>query len=625
MNEHERFEPAQSGIVPTAVDGHTPPHGPTGDLPELPEAVEYLLDALELDDLGELVEKLHSRAAVADAILVSARAVIARLAGADEPVQNDELVRLAGAMISKTSGVQRNVTNAVRRFQRFRAHPDIPPEILARIGFRHEDLLPLVDATIRVDRRLRAAWPETDTLFATPVITTVLRAGRSPEEAAGVVPSVLLAADRHVHAHLNAGRPMPGANELVGGVIGNADFLLQVAALRTALDEHLHPDAAADPGGAVEDHLKQLTSLVERAMRRPPWRARSSHDSGEPDAVNAFERIAAYLGAAADAASSADGAARAGSDRGGPSGSGRSADSAAAVRRVYAELTPWVRRLRMRPPPARQVALDDRDTGTTGAGPTVENEMADLDHRLTWLIAALFRRVDTADHPVLLGWLHGSRPVDSQDDMWLLVECVRTVAHTMKRVPAEPAPVPVGLPNHTYRRLVDHLSRTVAPGGVAEPLAAAVLPPLWSRRHLVIGLVVSHLATIHFGDDARGLSQALAFTAAVVGGPVQYFSRNTATPAHGCRRRLDDGSGCDHWDGDSRVGEPDPAEICRDRLWHEPGLVDSYQTAFVAARARSAESVRRQLARYSGPGAWMVHPRTVHDGRSRPEQECQEE
>lgn len=609
-SEHEWTEPGPDGAVPTIPAAH----------PGLPEAVEHLLDALDPDDLDGLVGKLHSRAAAVEAIVAGARAVIARLARGNHAVREDELVRLAAATLSSDSGVQRNVTNAVGRFKRFRDHPGVPPETLARTRSWREDLLRLLSATVQVDRELRAAWPATDTLFATPVITAVLLGGKSPEDAAGVVRSVLAAADEHVHAYLNAGRPLPGENRLVGGVIGNADFLLQVAALRTALDEHLRPDPVADPVEAVANHLEQVTTQVERDMRRPPWWAGAPRDSGEPDAVRAFERIAAYLGAAADPPVSTDGAAQ--------GGFGGSAKSAAAVRTVYAELTPWVRRLRMRRPPPPQAALDDRDTGAGGADPTVEDEMADLDHRLSWLVAALFRRVDTADRPVLLNWLSGGRRVDSQDDLWLLVRCARAVAHAMKRVPAEPAPVPVELPHHTYRQLVDHLGRTVTRGwatGSHRSPVAAVLPPLWSRRHLAIGALASRLAAIQFGDDARGSSQALAFTAAVVGSPVQYFSRSTATPAHACRRRPDDGSRCCHWNGDSRAWEPDPAEICRDRPWREPGLVDSYQTAAVAARARSADAVRQQLNRYHGPGAWMAHPGTDPGHQNRQEQEFQEE
>ncbi|HEX5495685.1 MAG TPA: hypothetical protein VFX70_14030 [Mycobacteriales bacterium] len=596
-SEHERSEPGRGGVVPTAA--HTPPHNPTDDRPELPEAVEHLLDALEPDDLGELVEKLYSRTEVAEAIVTKAQAVITRLARGNDPVREDELVLLAAAMLSTDAGVQQNVTNAVRRFQRFRAHPDIPPETLARTRSWREDLLPLLGATVRVDRELRAGQPEADTLFAVPVITAVLLAGRSPEDAAGLVRSVLAAADEHVHTYLNAGRPLPGANQLVGGVIGNADFLLQVAALRTALDEHIQPDAmpdpVADPVDAVANHLKQVTTQVERAMRRPPWRAGAARDSGEPDAVYAFERIAGYLGAAADAPVSTDGAAQ--------GGSGRSAESAAAVRTIYAELTPWVRRLRLRPPKHPQIALEARRTERLNS--PVEDGTVDLEHRLAWLVAELFRGVDSADHDILVHWLLDRHPADQQDDMWLLLQRVCAAVHTMRQVPPEPAPAPGGLAPHTYRQVLNHLSHKATVTSHL-PLTAAVLPCLWSRRHLVIGLLASHLAEIHFGDDATGFSQALAFTAAVVRSPVQYFSRSTATPGHPCRQRLDDESRCRHWDDNIRDPEADAAGICRDRPWSEPGLVESYRTACTVARARSPEAVRRQFERYRGPGHWIL-------------------
>lgn len=555
--------------------------------------IRRLLDALDEADLAALEAKYQAREELERAIADQAGKVTRRLAGGAEAVRPEEYRRLAAAMLTwggQAAGVHQNTGHAVAAFQRFRKYPEVPPEVQARVTLRYEPLLPLVGATALVDGELRSRYPGAEpALFLTPLVTTVL-IGRhlATDGAADVAVAVLDRGTELWHGYYNAGRSLPNDERLIGGVVGNADFLLQVAALRMALDEHLAAVTPRDPVAALEGQVRELAEMLARAMTRPE-KARSWRTPDEPDVFRAFEHLAEYLGGAA-----------------GP--------AAPDVRIVYLLLTPWLRRLRLRVPAA---VPRDWPEPLDAAFQAPDQAVTDLDHLLGWLVYALFAGVETADHQALLHWLTGRRDADTQDDIWLLVERLRAAVRVLRNLPADPPRAPVALPRDTYLALLSQLHRAGQQSDAAAqadryvlPTVAGLLPALWTRRHAAIELIRSHVA-VELGRHHAATARAGLVAACAVRGPAQFIDRRlTALPTRCCRACADGAAPfCDQRDRRAPGGPrevPPATEICPDRPWPEEGYVESYATLAEFAGYPSGDAVRKQLARYRGLGHQIV-------------------
>jgi hypothetical protein len=555
---------------------------------EFEQPVRQLLARFAPDELDGLLVHRGSVDQLARDLCDQAGKVVARLAGTDEAVRPSEGPLLAAAVVSWDSGVQANTTNAVERLRRLRRVPHVPTEVMATLQFRGgEELIALIDRTAELARQVDdPIGPD----IIVPVAATLLAAGAGAGAGgagadAAAVRSVLARADEHVLAYYGTGGP-----PRVGGgrleVLGNADFLVQLAAVRTALDEHLGASPAAVPDPRT--HVEALADLLARAMYRPapPTSLEDAYRDRECDVLLAYEWVAAYLGRAANLGD----------------------QTAATVRKVFVALRPWVRRSRMTAPHASLLPLLDADPGDTSANRTDEVDARDA--RLRLLLNAIFAATDPSGYPTLLRWLSGEHPVNTQDDIWLLLVCMRAGAVALERTPAVLPPRPAELPGEIYQRLLSsHGVIASTETGDTAPgltlLAQLVLPPLWSRRAPVIHLLAAHLAVTvdAFGTDPMGRAKAQAFSAAITRAPGQYFACSNEEPRHEC------GTRCQDWDGDTRTVVPELAEICRDRPWAECGLVDSYQTVRALTGMRSADAVRKQFARYvdaERPYHWLL-------------------
>lgn len=572
----------------------------------LRRAITYLLDALDPGDLEYLLRQFYSRGEFEDAVATRAGEVVDLLAETAEPVEPDEYAYLVAAMLTwgrESHGVHQNKLNAANKFRWYRSHREIPPEMLARMTARDEALLPHIAATVA----LRARYTEEravrePAMFFASVLGTVLEAKQLDVDAAlPEVDPVFDRADALLHASYDSGGAWVSDLDANAGLaVGNADFLLQLAATRVALEERLSDASFGDAVAEVEVRLGELLAQLRSTARRParPWRRSQPN---EPDALLVLPELAAYLGDAV------------------------SPDAGTKAGKAYVHFTPWLRRL----------LLQDDDTtpvadfvGPPGSAPPPwgggepqrpDGSLVRRDHVMSWLVWAVFDAVETDEHELVTEWLRGRRRVDLQDGLVTLVGCIHAAARVLVAVPDEPPPPPVTLDWKSYRSLVEFLSEQ-ADGDVAEvegrplPLGLGRLPELWSRRNPVVEFVAEQLA-LALGGGFREAARATLVAGFTVHSPKQGVrDSRDLLPPRCCRASAEDGPVCCERRSRERLGErvgepPYLTDICPERPWQEAGYVESYATLARFAGYPTGDAVRQQLARYSGPAAWIIHRR----------------
>jgi hypothetical protein len=575
----------------------------------LTDAAAHLLDALDEGDRAELIGKFHSRDELEAAIVDQAQRVIDGLAGSDAPVSPHEHLRLVASVLTwgwAAHGVHERTDHATEAFVKRRQWTEIPPAVLARVSMHDRHLLPLLGRTVTLRTAVEQRRPDAEpATFVVPVVSTVLlgrnlaAAAPNADDLVSVAPDalqrcvtdvlhVLDESAELVRSYYDSDRPGPSETLVHGDrVLGNADFLLDAAALRLALDERLAGSRPPDPLDALEGELRRLAAMLRSAMRKP------ARGVDEVDLVRLLPALAKYLGEAA------------GSEVGG------------AVRTVYLHLTPWLRRVLLEKDSGPSVA-EVREALRCAAQPTRPGDAQGLDVRLVerdhvhrWLVWSAFLVPETDEYDLIFDWLMGRRPVDEQNDLWLLVQCMHAIVIGLVRLSPAAAPVPVGLSLDRHDQLLRALREREQRG--PDPFATVVdaLPELWTMRLPAIELV-REVLSLALGRDYTSVAKATLVAGCVVHGPAQGVNVSRVVEPHACCRGMLDGEpACATERGRSRLGDrirpaPDDADICPERPWSEPGYVESYATLARLAGYRSGDAVRQQLTRYRGPGDWII-------------------
>jgi hypothetical protein len=602
----------------------------------LASAAAYLLDALDEGDRAELIGKFYSRDELEAAIVDRAQRVIEGLADSDEPVSPDERLRLVASVLTwgwTAHGVHERTDHATEAFLRRRRWTEVPPEVLARVSMRDRRLLPLLGRTVTLRAAVERQRPDVEpSIFLVPVVSTVLLGRKLALAAAGAddlppdgdelsaepgdlapgaeelapippealrscVTDVLQVLDRSaelIRAYYDSDRPSP-SEALVHGerVLGNADFLLDAAALRLALDQRLTDLRLADPLDALEGELRRLAHLLRSTMRT------SSRGVDEPDLVRLLPALAKHLGEAATPA--------AGSTAG------------AAVRSVHRHLTPWLRRVLLEkaggPSMARVREALCRATQPMRPGDPqgLDIRLSEREHVHRWLLWGAFLVPEAEERDRVFDWLMGRRAIDEQDDLWLLVQCMHAVVIVLVRLPPRVPPAPAGLSPRRHDQLMRTLRAREREQCGPDRFAVVVdaLPDLWTLRHPAVELI-REVLSLEIGRDYRSVAKATLVAGSVVHGPAQGVNASrTAEPRDCCRGMLDGEPACATERGRSRLGDricpaPDHRDVCPERPWPEVGYVESYATLARLAGYRSGDAARQQLTRYEGPGDWII-------------------
>ncbi|MGH3931270.1 MAG: hypothetical protein ACRDTF_14995, partial [Pseudonocardiaceae bacterium] len=444
---------------------------------ELETAADELFDTIYPEDLVALLAKLGSRSKLRDAVVDCAVKVGDKFAKAGDPVTATERLRLIAATLtwgSKHAGVQRNAGHAATKFSRYRRLPELPPELLVRIGRidpgDDDQASALLARSLRIRKGMTdtrpAGEPELILNMIVPAIVAALAEGpgQPPDPAAdaalvGSALDVLERAAQLTAEYRVSRRPTPGV-DIALPVLGNADFLVRIAAYRLAIEERrgLVPTQPLDK---LHEAVAELTSILRRSMTRSASRwGRRGPD--EPDVAVAIDQFAIYLGAAARDA----------------------ATTAKRVNTVYRVLS---HRLHLDDPPD-ELPIEDLDRIPV---PSLEERLSDIEHLVSWLVAALFRGAGADAREPLLDWLSG-RPPKNSEDLPLLVRRLRVAVRVLDEVALGQEPTsmqlrPAGITPDQFKKLTSRLATNVDPSDIngctladARRLTLAVLPPLWT-------------------------------------------------------------------------------------------------------------------------------------------------
>jgi len=560
---------------------------------ELAAAAEELFDALFPEDLAALLDRCGSRSRLRDGAAGRAEKVVDKLATTADPVRPQEYVRLIAACLTwgkKESGVAQNTAHAGKKFLRYRRFAQCPFGILVRtdrIVPDDDQVIGLLCRSLRIRAGVTdagpAGEPELILNMVIPAITVALGHGpdQLPDPAAdaalvGVALDVLDQAAGLATEYRVARRPVPTVGTDLP-VVGNADFLVRIAAYRLAIEERLGR-VAAQPLDGLQQEVANLTSILRTAMTRSASRW-GWHGPDEPDVATALTQYASYLGAAAG--------------------------DATAGRAVSAVNLVLSYRLRLDETPD-ETPVDDFHAWVSSTSDVADGvaRLSEVERLVGWLIAALFHRAGERTQRALLKWLTGEKLSDQQKDLPELVRRLRIATHVLDEVPDCRPPRPAGLTPSQLGALAARLVAAVGPDEIHEDkriaarrVTLAALPPLWTRRQPVISLLAFHLRQ-RIGPDHSGPRKAVLVATYGVRAPVQVVQhKDSSLPVPCCP---DAGTS-----GRTAVGgrprEPVPEQtICPHRPWGEIGWVENYRTLGDAAGC-GAEAARKQLARYCGP------------------------
>ncbi|MGI9001467.1 MAG: hypothetical protein ACR2GH_07345 [Pseudonocardia sp.] len=547
----------------------------------LEAAADALFERLDPEDLDDLVAKMGSDATLRAAAVARAAGVLTALAATDRPATADEYTRVIAATLTghgKSRGVLRRTDRAAESFAWYRRFPTVSPELLTLIGHHYPDdqeqLIPLLDRSLRI-RTALIATGATEPPFlldvVVPAVVMVLSTGPDiPDEAAVEATRAVLGRGTELPtAYRASGRPVPG-RDIDLPILGNADFLVRMAAYRVALDDLRNGAGPLDDLDDLDAVAKELVEVLRAAMTRSvgSWRKKTN---AEPDMIAAFDQFAGHLGAVA----------------------GKRSRGARLVRLAFTILS---RRIRL-PRSPNEVPINVPDWVRTPGDPV--GNVAEVNHLVGWLVAGLFEGVGADDNGPLVEWLIGDRPANLAEHLPLLLRRLRVATHRLDAVPDGAPPRPAGVSLRQYRQMVTRLSRAVDPHeleGVRKAdgrrVVHLVLPPLWTHRRLAGRLVASHLRPL-IGVGHAGPRKALLVATAGSRAPVQFVVRNTDVASGPC---------CAETEPPGRTPRT-PVEdgvVCPHRPWGEIGLVENYRTLGEDAEF-SPEAARRQLERYQGP------------------------
>lgn len=579
---------------------------------ELEAAADELFDAMYPEDLAALVAKFGSRSALRDAAVDRAEKVADKLAGGEERVTVDEYVQLIAATLTwgkKHAGVQQNTGHAAKKFRRYRRFPELPPEILVRIGRIDPDddqVIALLARSLRIRTGVtgaRSAGEPTLILnVVVPAVVAALAAGldEPPDLAAdaALVDTALDVLERGagLTAEYRASeRPTPNGDFALP-VLGNADFLLRIAAYRVVIEER-RGLVASQPLDELQKSVAELANILRRAMTRPASRwGRRAPD--EPDVAVAIDQFAVYLGSAARDAT--------------PAGQW--------VRKVNAVLS---HRLHLDEPPDEPPFAISDWIPANGSDPA--EQLSNVEHLAVWLVAALFRGAGSDAREPLLAWLSGTPLTNRAQDLPLLVRRLRVATRVFDQVQSFRPPRPAGVTPSQFEAMTARLAAAVDPGEIngctqadARRFTLAALPPLWTRRWPVIQLVTRHLglqneqrhseprkAALTDKQRHSGPRQAALVARHGVRAPVQFVQSSASPlPVPCCPDAGIDGRPVP----DGRHREPvHYEEICPHRPWGEIGWVENYRS-LGDTTGFTAEAARRQLERYQGPWHELLWP-----------------
>lgn len=583
---------------------------------ELGAAADELFDAIYTEDLAALVAKFNSRSKLRDAAVDRAEKVTGKLAGGAEQVTADEYLRLIAATLTwgkSHAGVHQNTGHAAKKFRRNRRFPELPPEILVRIGRIDPDdddrVIALLARSLRIRKGVTdarsAGEPKLILNAVVPAIVAALAEGpdQPPDLAAdvalvGTALDVLERGAELAAAYQASERPTTGVDNALP-VIGNADFLVRIAAYHLAIEER-RGLVATQLLDELQKAVAELVSILRKAMTRSTgrwgWRT-----PDEPDVAGAIDQFAEYLGSAARDATTA----------------GR------RVRKVNAVLS---HRLHLDEPPD-ELPVEDPDWITTPLPDVADHaeRLSDVEHLAGWLVAALFRGAGSDAREPLLDWLSGKPLTNRAENLPLLVRRLRvaiTVLDTtvLDQMPTPRPPRPAGVTPSQFEALTARLAAAVDPGDIggctqadARRLTLAALPPLWTRRWPAIQLVARHLRIEQQGHRGpqriepghSGPRKAVLVAAHGVRAPVQFVQPSTRRLPVPC---CPDAGTTGRPAPNGRPREPvHYEEICPHRPWGEIGWVENYRSLGDAA-GFTEEAARRQLERYRGPWPELLWP-----------------
>lgn len=631
----------------------------TPDRGRLAAAARAVLDQIDPADRDRVTARFDTLDLLVSAMCDQAEKVITKIGELKRPpVQPEQEELLLAAMLTigrQHSGVHRNTTNALDRFERLRRHPGLVPAVAVTIRDDGRDIAALITA-YHLSRELAARRPAEPPVFQAIVAAAVatLTPSADATEAGGPAD----AGDHGRHAE-----PIgPDVNELVRTacwildrgaeladrhratrmtghqittpLLGSADFLVMLAgythAVRvsaTAVDGggDIAGAAAADALDDIDKLLPDLEANLRRALTkplaRPPFRG-----PDEPDVVHFFSAAARTVGGARS-------------------------------REVFDQLCRGLRRIRIESDRKSQVT-DFADplssdgsahAGDAAVGEALERSSSSLPRPWAPTLAVI-EEVDTlaarmvdiltdgataAERAVLADWLHGRRRVDRLDDLDLLLGRLRALVGGLRRPLPAPRPPDAGEPtdstsqpapsDETDRQMTESAAMTAAlrsrlsqaavlDDGRHAPLALAALalPPLWTARTPIIrGLA----ARIKQEDGLRGSSGRVTATGvagAATCGPGQFWygiqaGQHDAGSDPGCATEPD-ANGAPRCRARANGLLPLPEKVCPARPWDEIGLVESYQTlADLAEPEMTGAAMKERLAAYRNRGSrWSV-------------------
>jgi hypothetical protein len=561
----------------------------------LHESVSALLELLEPEDMAALDNEFRSRDELVATMVRCAEKVINRAAGDGDLIERDDNLVLAAATISFDSTgavVQRNQNNVLARYRRFLAYPTLPPELLVRASRLDQTSVPLLAAAYPLRRALvdQQVHRGPGVLLSAVAVAVahVLPTATDPVAAAVDVldRGAALAADYQA-----SGAAL--APQLTGLPIGNVDFLIQVAGYRVAI-ETLAGQRESDSMARMADAVPALITRLRQAMLRPQ---RFSGRTEEPDSVRVFHHIASHL---------------AGADPGG------------LVGQVYSLITPELREVALPRNPSWSTPADHLDQWMDTAD--IAAAVVDVDHLAGWVLHGLFVGAGAADTKAISAWLTGTRAVDTQDHLGMLLGRVRHLMALLRHADDDPPEPPYHLRRADYQLVhgaVRHaITATIDAGhgtaGAPVRLVGRALPPLWRRRTPVINFIASKVVVPKASGPSR-TAQARLVAAVVARAPAQAVHRVTSVAGTGCCwNRGDEPTPCwtrrnAGWPTDRERARWPEGYVCPDRRWGDVGFVESYHT-LAELTGYTADAVRRHLERLpkiDAQDAWLAMVRFV--------------
>lgn len=588
----ERQPPRSSRSTSNSTRRAPDPMG--SSLRKITDCVEEILSLLCPDDLATLEAKFDDRPALIEAMCTRGSALAAHLAANCESVGAAECRLLAAATLTTGStgaGVHTTTKGAAMRFGELlelrRRHPDLEINLMIRAGHLTDDEIRRLQATADAVEvlRIRAA-PTVAADLLTMVTAAVVSAAGSgnPETTAKAVVDLVdraLADAARYRAHCQVDPPEYRAFT----VLGNVDFVVQAAALRTAVAHAVHPDTVHP---SMAESVAEVSRLLRAFSVDPPG---PSYWNAEPDIVLALFALARFVG---------------GGDGGGE-----------LTEKIFRLLHPEISGLVIRkaPRPGLQTMRDAAESAKYSASHAYRDGSPgladDVDRYVGWAMAALYSGTSRAECDILHRWLVG-RQVRQQDMMFLL-DRLRRLDSLFRVLPDIDPPAPDLVEGVDIRpveeELSDRISAVIRSGSSCAAVPYAILVPLWSTRWPVIKLASRYILAATVRKTSSTPVQATVAAAVVVRAPHQYVERGgSAVPSGLCA--------CGARSYRGRPSAPAAVDVaCPHRTWEEPGIVESYATLSEASnRVLKPDAVRQALRRYDGPCAEWVREIVAEEG-----------